>query len=181
MSTDITVVDKDPTEEEKYFNRIRLQYRIPEERFELGKEFATQIAEGALSANKIYELVFKVPQETARKKSAKLKHAKWVQELIRYYKYDDSVEYIKEQKDILKVFYKIATDDFASNRERTDAGKAYMEATQKEQALKDKDGETEVNDAVQLIGRVMKGIQAVQDIDKMIGQGGEVIDVPVLE
>lgn len=182
MSDLVEVDPQEPTEEDRFFDSVKLKFRIDSERFELGKQFASIISEGTVSAYEAYADVFKVEKLVAQKKSAKLKHTKWVQELVRYYQHDEGLEYISEKKEVLKVLYGIARDTRASNRERTDASKSYLEAVKQEQAVavKAEDALTK-SDVANMIGGLMAGIHTLSQSGKMINAKQEVIDVPILE
>ena len=171
----------EPTEEEIFFKQIRDKYRITPERFELGKEFAFAISEGTLSAARAYEAVFDVDFETAKKKASKMKHGKWIQELIRYFQFDESIEYNKETKDAVKVLHTIMMDPTASNRERTDASKALREYIKAEQLQQAKAEETVVNQTLNMIGDLVKGISQLSEQGKMVSASGVIIDVPILD
>ena len=179
MSDELQVVE--PTEEEILFAKIKSNYRIDDDRFKLGTEFAFMCAEGTLSATKAYEQVFNVDFDTARRKASKMKHAKWIQELIRYYQFDDGLEYTKETKDAISVLHKIVMDPKASNREKTDASKALREYIKAEQVQSQQKEEETVSKTLNAIGDLVKGIAQLSGQGKMVSSQGTIVDVPLLD
>jgi len=168
-------------EEEVFFKKIQDQYKIKDERFYKGLEFAQMMAEGEMSATKAFAQIFEVDTATAKSKASKLKHSKWVQELIRYYMFDDSIEYTKETRDTIKVLHAIVQDPNASNRERTEASKALREYIKAEQKQIQKSEEQVVSETISMIGNLVQGIKQLSASNKMIDKHGTIIDVSLMD
>ena len=178
MGTEIVPVEG-PTREEVHLKKIQETARIKDERFELGKEFAILIAEGSMPAYKAYAQVFDVTDEVAQKKATKLKHGKWMQELIRYYQFDDDLEYNTETKTVIARLMTIIKDPRASAREVTEATKALQpyikQQVQKQQVTVDVVDSTGVFD--NKMAKMQQAISQLAGQNKMVSPEGEIIDV----
>jgi len=171
-----------PTKEEVFLKKLKDQHRIPDERFEQGVEFASLIADGNMTASKAYAEAFDVDITIANKKSSKMKHSKWIQELIRFHMFDDDLEYTAETKVVIQRLMSIVNDPRASHREVTEATKALQpyikQQIQKVQAEIKVEHKVDATDAV--MTKMTKVISELADNGKMLDQNGEIIDVTVV-
>lgn len=173
---------KELTQEEIFFKRVQETARIPDDRFEKGKEFAMLVAEGTMPVYKAYAEVFDVELDIAQKKATKLKHGKWIQELIRYYQFDDDLEYTTETRIVVDRLMAIVKDSRSSPREVTEATKA-LQPYIKQQIAKSQVVHEVKDEAVvtqHIMSKMQNAIKQLAAQGKMVGQNGEIIDVELM-
>lgn len=172
-----------PTEEQtieaKWLEGIKSNYRISDERFKAGLEFASLVVDGVAKVV-AYEQAFKCSREFAVSSSTTLFRAKWIQELIRYIQTDDSIEYITEVKKTIAVLNNIVQDPRATYRERTEAAKALQPYIKQERAKL----EIEMNvksDEGSMIDKVVALAKGLAEEGKMISKTGDIIDAVLID
>ncbi len=177
MGSDL-IVSEDQTLEAKWLEGIRTNYRITEERFKSGLEFASLVVDGEAKVV-AYEKAFKCSREFAVSSATTLFRSKWMQELIRYMQTDDGVEYITEVKQTIAILHGIVKDPRASFREKTEAAKALQPYIKQERMKL----EVELKDetAGSIIDKLVGVAKTLSEQGKMVNHLGEIQDAELLD
>jgi hypothetical protein len=175
MANDIVVAQ---TEQEKTdLEVIRARFGIQEDRFENAVMFANLIVEG-ISRKKAYEQAYNVDKEESTSRASSTFRAKYVQELIRYFRPDDDTLYIGEVKTIIQRGMEIVRDRRSSPREVTEAMKALQPyIKQQTQMQLDVEVNHTVKPADAVMAKMQRQIEYLSNNGKMVDQSGEIIDV----
>lgn len=166
--------------EAKWLDGIKKHYRIKDDRFNAGLEFASLVVDGTAKVV-AYEQAFKCDRKFAVSSATTLFRAKWIQELIRYMQTDDGVEYISEVKQTIAVLMQIIKDPRASYREKTEASKALQPYIKQERAKLEVDIKADGEDVKGMISGLVDATKTLASQDKMISPAGEIIDVDLIE
>lgn len=178
MSSELTLTEEQ-TVEAKWLEGIKNHYRITDERFQSGLEFASLVVDGVAKVV-AYETAFKCSREFAVSSSTTLFRAKWIQELIRYMQTDDSVEYISEVKHTIAVLMQIIKDPRATYREKTEASKALQPYIKQERAKLEIDL-TMRTDEGSMIDKVVALAKGLANQGKMIDKSGDIVDAVLID
>lgn len=178
MGSEIEVTEEQ-TIEAKWLEGIKNHYRITDERFKSGLEFASLVVDGEAKVV-AYEKAFKCDRQFAISSATTLFRSKWIQELIRYMQTDDGVEYITEVKKTIAVLNGIIQDPRATYREKTEAAKALQPYIKQERAKL----EIEMNvksEEGSMIDKVVALAKSLAENGKMISRTGEIRDAELIE
>jgi len=178
MGSEITTTEEQNIEA-KWLEGIKNHYRITDERFNSGLEFASLVVDG-MSKVQAYERAFNTTREFAVSSSTTLFRSKWIQELIRYMQTDDSIEYISEVKSTIAILHGIVKDPRASFREKTEAAKALQPYIKQERQKLEIEMNVK-NDETSVIDKVVALAKNLASQGKMIGTSGEVIDAVLID
>lgn len=154
------------------------KHGIEKERFVRGVIFAEYIVNGENATNS-YMWAFECDKNEARMKSTNLRNAKWVQELIIYFKPDENTLYFGEIRRIIRVGMEII-DSAEEDKDRIAAMNALAKYVKVGKQTQDIDDKT-ISDSTKMIAGLMDGIAELANKDKMINKHGNIIDVPILE
>ena len=175
MTKDIVVAQ---TEQEKQeLEILRSKFGVEPERFDNAIMFANLIVEG-VSRKKAYEQAYNATKEVATSRASSTFRAKYVQELIRYFRPEDDTLYIGEIKTIIQRNMEIIRDRRSSFREVQESTKAlqpYLKAQLQMQLQVDVEHSVKPADAVMV--KMQKQIETLTANNKMVSQDGEIIDV----
>ena len=158
---------------------IKDKHGIDEERFVRGVIFSEYIVNGE-SANNAYVYAFDCEPREASTKSANLRRTKWVEELILYFKPDENTLYFGEIRQIIRKGMSIIDNPMSEDKDVISAMNALAKYVKVSKAARENE-DTSISDATQLISGLMEGIAALSSGNKMIGPGGDIIDVPILK
>ena len=175
MANDIIVAQ--PEQEKQELELIRKKFGIQEDRFDSAIMFANLIVEGH-SRKKAYEQAYQATKDEATSRASSTFRAKYIQELIRYFRPDDDTLYIGEIKTIIQRGMEIVRDRRSSGREVTEAMKAlqpYLKAQLQMQMTVDVEHSVKPADAV--MTKLQGQIELLSSNGKMVSQNGEIIDV----
>jgi len=178
MGSDITTTEEQNIEA-KWLEGIKNHYRITDERFNSGLEFASLVVDG-VSKVQAYERAFKTTREFAVSSSTTLFRSKWIQELIRYMQTDDSIEYISEVKSTIAILHGIVKDSRASFREKTEAAKALQPYIKQERQKLEIEMNVKSDDS-SVIDKVVALAKELASQGKMLGTSGQVIDAVLID
>lgn len=179
MGSEITLTEEQ-TIEAKWLEGIKNHYRITDERFQSGLEFASLVVDGVAKVV-AYEQAFKCDRQFAISSATTLFRAKWIQELIRYMQTDDGVEYITEVKHTIAVLMQIIKDPRATYREKTEASKALQPYIKQERAKLEVEVKMQDDDQRSLIEKLVQTASNLSAQGKMIGHKGDIIDVELID
>jgi len=173
--SDIVVAETQQELEE--LELIRTRFGIDKERFAKAVEFAQLIVEG-VSRKRAYEQAFDVDKQTAISRASSTFRAKYVQELVRYFRPNDDTLYIGEVKTIIQRGMEIVRDRRSSPREVTEAMKALQPYIKQQIESKVQVEHThEVKPADAVMVKMQKQIESLTGQGKMVDQSGDIIDV----
>ena len=158
---------------------IRDRHGIDDKRFVQGVIFAEYIVNGE-SANTAYSYAFQCERKEASTKSANLRGTRWVQELILYFKPDENTLYFGEIRQIIRKGMSIIDNPMSEDKDVISAMNALAKYVKVSKAARENE-DTSLSDATKLISGLMEGIASLSNNDKMIGPGGNIIDVPILK
>lgn len=178
MSLELTTSEQEL--EAKWLDKLRTTYKIKEDRFKMGMEFASLVVDGEAKIV-AYEKAFGCDRRFAVSSATTFFRSKWVQELIRYMSADDSVEYITEVKTTIKVLMEIIKDPRASYRERTEASKALQPYIKQEKARIEVELNVNNDGELSMIEQVVGLAKNLAQNGKMINTSGEVIDAVLID
>lgn len=171
--------EKQMLESRPELQKIRERYNIDKERFIRGVIFAEFIVQGENGTNS-YKWAFEVDDVVARMNAGTLRTTKWVQELIKELRPDENTLYFGEIRQIIRRGMKIIDNPNSEDKDVISAMNAlakYVKVYKPEMNAE----EVIQNDAVKLIGGLVKGIENLVGENKMINKYGDIIDVPVLD
>lgn len=178
MGSEIQIIEEQSIEA-KWLEGIKNNYRISDERFKAGLDFASLVVDG-MSKVQAYEKAFGTSREFAISSSSTLFRSKWIQEIIRYMQTDDNIEYISEVKSTIAVLHGIVKDPRASFREKTEAAKALQPYIKQERQKL----EIEMNmktDEGSMVDVVVNLAKKLAGEGKMISKSGEIIDAELID
>lgn len=179
MSSEL-ILTEEQSIEAKWLEGIKKHYRITDERFQSGLEFASLVVDGVAKVV-AYEQAFKCERSFAVSSSTTLFRAKWIQELIRYMQTDDGVEYITEVKQTIAVLMQIIKDPRSTYREKTEASKALQPYIKQERAKLEIEVKNVEDDQRSLIEKLVQTASDLSAQGKMINHKGDIIDVELLD
>jgi len=173
--SDIVVADTQQEKEE--LELIRTRFGVEPERFQKAISFAQLIVEG-VSRKRAYEEAYQATKDQAISRASSTFRAKYVQELVRYFRPNDDTLYIGEIKTIIQRGMEIVRDRRSSPREVTEAMKALQPYIKQQVDAKLQVEHThEVKPADAVMVKMQKQIEQLTSNGKMVSQDGEIIDV----
>ena len=158
---------------------IRDKHNIEEERFVRGVIFAEYIVNGENATN-AYMYAFECDKKLAQMNSSNLRNAKWVQDLIMYFRPDENTLYFGEIRQIIRKGMQIVDDPMSEPKDVVSAINALAKYIKVSKQTTDAESNV-VSDAAQMIAGLMEGIGQIVEQNKMVDKHGNIIDVPILE
>lgn len=151
---------------------------IDRERYIRGIIFAENIVNGE-NANDSYSYAFEVSKEEAKKYSANLRKAKWIEEIILFLKPSEEALYFGETRAIIRRLMKII-DNSEDEKEVISAARALHPYINNRKNSKSEELEV-IQEGKDLIQTLIDSAKQLASENKMITPSGEIIDVPILK
>jgi len=176
---DLVPVDLDNLEPE--ILSVRAKAKVDDERFKGGIQYSHLVIDG-VKPNQAYMKVFGVDANKARTVSSQFHRSKWVQQLILFLTPDDGTINQSQCRTVINRLMAIIESERTSPREKTEAAKALQPYIKQEKKVENEFNfnHNEVSVTEQASAKLLNGIEQLANSGKMVGENGDIIDVPII-